>query len=206
MQNTSPFWNLERGGLILSIAGLFVTIYFAIIATRLANTANTLAQKSLELTQNDSLQDLQLRQLTHLYENSQLQLLKQDEMLKDIGGQLATANRHYALDARIAKNVRTANLLGLRRSLQKLHSLMPPQGEVAMKALDPKQRLALVEDVKNIVEGELQNAYLISRKDAFKMWSHMSSRCYITEMLILTPIEKIGIITLALRDFIWVSA
>jgi len=194
MQNASPFWNIERGGLILSIAGLFVTMYFAIIATRLANTANTLAQKSLELSQNDSLQDLQLRQLTRLLENSQLQLVKQDEMLKDIGGQLATANRHYALDARVANNFRTANLLGLRRALQKLDKLMLPQGASAMKAMDFKLRLALVEDVKNIVDGELQNTYLISQKDAFKRWSQMSSICYVTEKSILAPIEKVRII------------
>lgn len=185
----------------IAIASLLLTLLFSLITWRLAVTANILAKngnnydrisnslafkanvlskKSLELTQNDSVQDLQLRQLKEMYETSQKQLFIQNELLEKISAQLLIANRHYSLAFDNSESVRLVNFYKFNKALDQIDTRLKSIYFGGGRSYE--DAIGFIDTIQSIVEGELENTYLTGNSDALKKWLLMAGKCTVTRI------------------------
>ena len=156
-------------GLAIAIISLGFTFWFSAVTYRFGETANDLAKKSLELSQNDSTQAKQLEKLTALYENSEKLLIKVTNQNDLLIAQLNILNRHYRLDSKSAGNNEKANSNGLVAAIDEVNSMG--------RHLEEEEGIwdyDLFAGFVNKIEEQLnKNTYLISQRDWAAEWAKM---------------------------------
>lgn len=169
--DTSSIGTLDNWSNWVTIVGFFVTLWFSYITYDLAKTANSLASKSLELSQNDTVQAHQLDELKELYKNAQLQLDKINTQNDLLTAHLLTLNKHYHLDARTNKNLQLANFNKVKMSLEAIKSwygsLKEDGGDVGF-----------MQEIQGTLQQGIENPYITSKPDLLKKWKNMLNRSY----------------------------
>lgn len=140
--------------------------------------------KSIQLSQNDSLQTEQLTELKNLFKSAQaqieiqkIQIDIQNEQLKGISDQLAITSRHYSIVQRSTESDRLINFVKLKKAVAKINLLLAFPLFEEVDYMDTHSKIALVNDIDEIVDGELRNPYLAENRITLDRWVDVTNKC-----------------------------
>ncbi len=169
-----------------AIIGLILTAIFSYITYGLADTANDIAAKSLQLSESDTLQNLQLTKLSELavtqarLVNIQIdQLAEIREEVKLLRAQLETTTKHYNLASKSEAGTQKAGKIRILKAISDFDQLesIGSTDTASLKSLADYQRPWFLSDLKAMLLKNIGEPFLTTQSGLHRQWEEMVVKC-----------------------------